>query len=134
MSVSPAKSEKNEKLSDPAAEPVRKSSKYVMTCGTLSPPPPKSPEMAAAAVAPATAAAKNAQNSFTSFSISSILSRQNTSEKAAAAADPAAKGAAKPAISLHPQPPPEAAAFMSHLGSSTAMHSCTADSSLMLSR
>ncbi|KAK7602294.1 hypothetical protein V9T40_009735 [Parthenolecanium corni] len=131
MSVSP-KLDKNEKLSSDSTatvvEPIRKSSKYVMTCGTPSPPPAKSPE---------TATTKNAQNSFTSFSISSILSKQNTSEKAnAAGSSPLIAGDTKvtsesaAVLSLHPPP----AAFMSHLGSSTSMHSCTSDSSLMLSR
>lgn len=130
MSVSP-KLDKNEKLSSDSTvavvEPIRKSSKYVMTCGTPSPPPAKSPEMATT---------KNAQNSFTSFSISSILSKQNKTEKAnsaggaTVASDSKVTSEPAAAISLHPPP----ASFMSHLGSSSSMHSCTTDSSLMLSR
>ncbi len=108
MSVSP-KLEKNDKLSDCVnnCEPIKKSSKYVMTCGT--PSPPKSPEIST----------KNAQNTYTSFSISSILSKQDTNEKCVDSK------ASESTASISLQPPP---AFMSHLGGSPSLPSCPADS------
>lgn len=116
MSVSP-KIEKTEKLFDTvnsSSEPVRKSSKYVMTCGT--PSPPKSPEIST----------KNAQNSYTSFSISNILSKQDKNEKCI-------ENKTSDLSSIASIPIQPSAGFMSHIGNSSSLHTCTADS-LMLSR
>lgn len=129
MSVSPkSDSVKNERLFDlvdnkPETGVRHKtSSKYVMTCGT--PSPPKSPEIAT----------KNAQNSYTSFSISSILSKHDSNEKSAteckssSAESNTASSVAGP-IALHPP-----TGFMPHIGSAAAaLQQCSSDS-LMLSR
>lgn len=115
MSVSP-RSEKNEKLveASDSLETVRKSSKYVMTCGT--PSPPKSPELST----------KNAQNSYTSFSISSILSKQDSNEKSSESKSP-------DTTSVSSVPLTPSAGFMPHIGGTSALHSCSSDS-LMISR
>lgn len=118
MSVSP-KSERSREKSpenlDSTSEPVKKSSKYVMTCGT--PSPPKSPEIST----------KNAQN-YTSFSISSILSKQDSAnEKSHESKSTGVES------NLSTNQLQSAAGFMSHISGAAALHPCSTDS-LMLSR
>ena len=133
MSVSPkSDSLKSEKLIDSVdatnrSEPVRsKTSKYVMTCGT--PSPPKSPEIST----------KNAQNSYTSFSISSILNRHDSSEKnVTECKSSSTESNSTSSSSGGPYPVPPSTGFMPHIGNAVAaaaaLHPCSSDS-LMLSR
>lgn len=135
MSVSPARSERSREKSPentPEAavavvEPVKKSSKYVMTCGTPSPPPPKSP---------AEISTKNAQN-YTSFSISSILSKQDATKSANADKGHQESKSTNmvEATNLSTSNQLQSTAgFMSHIsGATAALHPCSTDS-LMLSR
>lgn len=122
MSVSPRSERSRDKSPDNSdtccSEPVKKSSKYVMTCGTP-PSPPKSPEIST----------KNAQN-YTSFSISSILSKHDSPSNNEKTHESKSVGVDS---SLSCNQLQSTAGFMSHISGAAALHPCSTDS-LMLSR